>query len=43
MKNKKVVLIGGLGCIEFNLVESLIPDNEVTVIDDRSAGSLNNY
>ena len=41
MKNKKVVIIEGLGCIEFNLVESLIPDYEVTVIDDWSTGSLN--
>jgi len=42
MKNRKVVVTGGLGFIGSNLVESLALENEVTIIDDRSTGSLNN-
>ena len=42
MKNKKIVITGGLGFIGSNLVERLIAGNEVTIIDDRSTGKPDN-
>jgi UDP-glucose 4-epimerase len=42
MKNKKIVVTGGFGFIGSNLVENLGLENEVTIIDDQSTGSLNN-
>ncbi len=42
MKDKKIVVTGGLGFIGSHLVESLIKDNEVTIIDDQSSGKLEN-
>ena len=36
------MVTGGLGFIGSNLVESLALENEVTIIDDLSTGSLNN-
>ncbi len=42
MKDKKIVVTGGLGFIGSHLVESLIEDNEVTIIDDQSSGKLEN-
>jgi len=40
MKNRKVIVTGGLGFIGSNLVERLVKDNEVTIIDDSSTGKL---
>jgi len=42
MKNKKVIATDGLGFIGSNLVERLIAQNEVTIIDDKSTGKLDN-
>jgi UDP-glucose 4-epimerase len=42
MKNKKVVVTGGLGFIGSNLVEKLVQNNEVTIIDDLSTGKMAN-
>ena len=42
MKNKKVIVTGGLGFIGSKLVERLIAQNEVTIIDDKSTGKLDN-
>jgi UDP-glucose 4-epimerase len=40
MKDKKIVITGGLGFIGSHLVESLIEANDVTIIDDQSSGKL---
>ncbi|AEG17962.1 SDR family oxidoreductase [Methanobacterium paludis] len=42
MKDKKVVVTGGLGFIGSHITEGLIENNEVTIIDDMSAGKLDN-
>jgi len=42
MKNKNIIVTGGLGFIGSNLVEKLIVQNEVTIIDDKSTGKLSN-
>ena len=42
MKNKKVVVTGGLGFIGSHLVEKLSEDNLVVVIDDQSTGNTEN-
>ena len=42
MKNKKVVVTGGLGFIGSHLVEKLSEDNLVVIIDDQSTGKIEN-
>jgi len=42
MKGKKVVVTGGLGFIGSHLVETLVEENDVTVIDNQSTGKVGN-
>ena len=42
MKNKKVVVTGGLGFIGSHLVERLNENNDVIIIDDLSSGNIEN-
>lgn len=42
MKNKKVVITGGLGFIGSHLVEELNKNNEIIIIDDQSSGTIEN-
>lgn len=42
MKDKKIIVTGGLGFIGSHLVEGLIENNEVTIIDDLSSGKPDN-
>ncbi len=42
MKNKNVVVTGGMGFIGSHLTERLLEDNEVTVIDNESTGKIEN-
>lgn len=42
IKDKNIVITGGLGFIGSHLAERLSQDNEVTIIDDGSSGNLNN-
>ena len=40
IRDKKVIVTGGLGLIGSRLVEALCRDNDVTVIDDSSTGNI---
>jgi UDP-glucose 4-epimerase len=42
MKDKNIVVTGGLGFIGSNLVEALVEDNEITIIDDLNSGKIEN-
>ena len=42
MKNKNVVVTGGLGFVGSQIVDELLDDNKVTIIDNESAGKIEN-
>ncbi|KKG14406.1 GDP-D-mannose dehydratase [Methanosarcina sp. 2.H.T.1A.6] len=42
MKNKNVIVTGGMGFIGSHLTEKLLEDNQVTVIDNESTGKIEN-
>jgi UDP-glucose 4-epimerase len=42
MQNKNIVVTGGLGFIGSHLVDRLVENNQVTIIDDKSSGKLQN-
>ena len=42
MKNKKILVTGGLGFIGSHIVDELIEENEVIVVDNKSAGKVEN-
>jgi UDP-glucose 4-epimerase len=42
MKNKKVIITGGLGFIGSHIVERLNENNEVVIVDDQSTGKIEN-
>lgn len=42
MKDKNIVVTGGLGFIGSHIVEELIDDNQITIIDNKSSGKLEN-
>jgi len=42
MKDKKIIVTGGLGFIGSHIVDELVEDNEVTVIDNMSTGKIEN-
>ncbi|MDR0912922.1 MAG: NAD-dependent epimerase/dehydratase family protein, partial [Methanobrevibacter sp.] len=42
MKNKKIVVTGGLGFIGSHIVDTLVNDNEIVIIDNKSTGKIEN-
>jgi len=42
MKNKNIVVTGGLGFIGSHIVDELIDDNKIIIIDNKSSGKLEN-
>ncbi len=42
MENKDIVVTGGLGFIGSHLVDTLIEENQVTILDNQSSGKLSN-
>ena len=42
MKNKNILITGGLGFIGSYIVDELIEDNNITIIDNLSTGSIKN-
>jgi len=42
IKNKKILVTGGLGFVGSHLVDSLVEHNDVTVVDNLSTGDLFN-
>ena len=42
MKNKKILITGGASFIGSHIVDELINDNEITIIDNLTNGSIKN-
>ena len=42
MKNKNILITGGLGFIGSHIADELIKDNEITIVDNLSTGKINN-
>ncbi len=42
MKNKNIIVTGGLGFIGSHIVEELINANQITIIDNKSSGKIEN-
>ena len=42
MKNKNIVVTGGLGFIGSHIVEELVKENQITIIDNGSSGKIEN-
>lgn len=42
MKNKKIVVTGGLGFIGSHLVEKFVDNNDVVIVDNQSTGTIEN-
>ena len=42
MKNKNILITGGLGFIGSHITEELLDDNNITIIDNLSTGNINN-
>ena len=42
MKNKNIIVTGGLGFIGSHIVDELIDTNKITIIDDKSTGKIEN-
>jgi nucleoside-diphosphate-sugar epimerase len=40
MKGKKVIVTSGFGFIGSRLIQALVDDNDVTIVDNGSAGKL---
>ena len=42
MKDKNILITGGLGFIGSHIADELLDDNQVIIIDNLSTGNLNN-
>jgi UDP-glucose 4-epimerase len=42
MKNKKILITGGLGFVGSHTVEELVENNEIVIIDNKSTGKIEN-
>ena len=42
MKNKNILITGGLGFIGSHIADELLNDNKVVILDNLSTGNINN-